>query len=440
MMTHQVYQKNKFFTRGWLMILLAFLLAVVTQGFGIYHFSMVRVSLVDALGVSSGEVGVAYSCYALALAFAGLSVGWVLDKIGLRGSLLISAVVYSAGFVMISFVNSLPMLFLCYILLGAGNSFAGVLIVSGIPGNWFVRYRGIANGIIWASTFAGSLFVTNFIAFVVELSDWRAAMMWLGAIAFAIIVFVSLFLKWRPQEVGLLPDGVSEEEARKDAERAGSAKVVGLTLKEALKTRTFWFMAIAFTCTGVGEMGPFQSIATWTVSLGHPLALAAAFMSLIGFVSLFSKIGGGILIDKIGAKASFAIIELCAAIGLIMLMFVDGSTSMFYVYSGIVLFGIGESAAIVCFTASAGKFMGVKHYAKIFGALFVFRAIGDAIGSPVFGFIADSGLGFSGAFGISALFVVLSAVLFFFAKKEGKLVELEKAAAEEMSEEFDVSR
>lgn len=425
-------KKERPFVRAWAMVLLAFALAIITQGFGIYHFSMIRGSVVELLGATTGEVGLAYSCYALSMAFTGLFVGGLIERIGLGWSLRISAVVYSLGFVLIAYVQSLPMLFGCYILLGFGNAFAGILVITGIPANWFVRQRGIANGIIWASTFVGSLFVTNFIALVAENSGWQTSMVYLGFISFAVITFVSFFLKWRPQDVGLLPDGVTEEEAKADAERAGSAKIVGLTRAEALKTPTFWIMAVAIFLIGVGEMGPFQNLASYVVSLGNPLTVAASFMSLIGLVSFFSKIGCGFIIDKLGPHTAFAIVEILATVGLVMLAFSDPETNMAYMYVAVSLFGVGESASIVCFSASTGKFLGAKHYAQIFGAMFVFRALGDAVGSPLIGAISESALGWAGAFGISAAFAFAAALVFFFAKKDAHLASLEEEAAKEL--------
>lgn len=433
-------KKSKIFVRGWLMVALAFILAIITQGFGIYHFSMIRGSVVELLGVTSGEVGLAYSCYALSMAFTGLFVGGLIEKIGLGWSLRISAVVYSLGFVLIAYVQSLPMLFGCYILLGFGNAFAGILVITGIPANWFVKQRGIANGIIWASTFIGSLFVTNFIAFVAGESSWQFSMVYLGIISFVVIVVVSFFLKWRPQDVGMLPDGITEEEARADVERAGGAKIVGLTRGEALKTPSFWIMAVAIFLIGVGEMGPFQNLASYVVSLGNPLTVAAAFMSLIGFVSFFSKIVCGFVIDKLGPHIAFAAVEVLATAGLIMLVFSGSETSMVYLYVAVFLFGVGESAAIVCFSASTGKFLGAKHYAQIFGAMFVFKALGDAVGSPLIGALSESGFGWPGAFGVSAVCALVAAVIFFFARKDSRLASLEEKAAREFGEKANSTR
>lgn len=433
-------QERKVFWRGWAMVGLAFILSIVPQGFGIYHFSMVRSAIVDALGVTSAEVGFAYSWFALSLAIVGLFIGNILNKIGVRWSVRISAVIYSVGFLVVAFATNLPMVFVGYILLGAGNAFAGVLIVTGIPSNWIVKRRGLANGIIWGATFFASLICSNFVAFFITNYDYHIALMGLAALSFVIIMVVSFFIVWRPQDEGLLPDGLTKEQAAKQLEEAGSAKVVGLTRGQAMKTRTFWVMFVAIFLIGIGEMGPFQNLVTFVLTNGYDIALGAAIMSTIGFVSLFAKLGCGWLIDKIGARGAYLTCEVLAAAGLILMMFITPESSVTYLWASVILFGFGESAAIVCFTAACGKFMGVKNYAQIFGVIFLAKAIGDAVGSPLIAAIAESAMGWSGSFAIAAACCLISAVIFLFARKERSLVALEEEAAKEMQGDLQVGK
>lgn len=427
-------EKQKVFWRGWAMVGLAFILSIVPQGFGIYHFSMIRGSLVDALGVSSAEVGFAYSWFALSLAIMGLFIGSILNKVGVRWSVRISAVIYSIGFLVVAFATNLPTVFVGYILLGAGNAFAGVLIVTGIPSNWIVKRRGIANGIIWGATFFASLICTNFVAFFVTNYNYQVALVGLAILSFIVIMAVSFFIVWRPQDEGLLPDGLTEKEASEKLEEAGSAKVVGLTRSQAMKTRTFWVMFIAIFLIGIGEMGPFQNLVMFTRSMDFDIALGAAIMSTIGFVSLFAKLGCGYLIDKLGARVAYLICEVLAGGGLVLMMFITPESSITFVWVSVILFGFGESAAIVCFTSACGKFMGVKNYAQIFGVIFLAKALGDAVGSPLIAAVSEGTLGWPGAFGIAAACCLISAFVFFLAHKEKGPIELEEQAALEMQE------
>lgn len=416
------------------MIGLTFFLAVITQGFGLYHFSILKPVIIDAVQASSTEVGFAYSCYAIALAIGGPVVGDLIGRTGVRKVLIASAMLYGGGFVMLSLTTTLPMLYVTYFVMGIGSSLGGVVVITGIPSNWFVKHRGVANGVIWSATFVGSLFVTNFVAYMTQMARWQDAVIALAVIAFVVIIVVSIFLKWRPQEVGQLPDGITAQQAAAENERAGSAKNVGLSRRNALRTRTFWIFAVAIFLTGIGEMGVLQNTATFLVDIGNPLTFAAAMMSLIGLIGFFGKIIGGWCADKFGVHATYLAIEIIAAAGLAMMAFLTLESNPVYTYAAIALFGIGENAAIVCFSAGTSKFLGVKSYAQIFGLVFVAKAIGDAVGSPLIAAFSESALGWHGAFLIAAAACIISAVVFLFSRKEPALIALEIDAARDMRE------
>lgn len=428
--------KGTFFARGWLMVGIAFVVAIVTQGFGLYSLSMIRGALGEVLGATATQMSLCWTFYVLALAFVGLFVGNFIDKFGIRASLIVAAVLFAGGFVMVSFSISLAFLYLSYIVMGAGSAFGGVIIITGIPANWFVKKRGLANGFIWSATFFGSLFVSNFCAAIISAGDWHVAVWALAAIAFAVLFAASFILKWRPQDVGLYPDGITEEEmSQVSAELAGSARVVGLTRAEALKSPTFWILFAGIFFIGIGEMGPFQNMTTFIVSRGNDLATAAMFMSLIGTVGFFGKVLSGWVIDKIGARNAFAIIMALAIAGLVMLMFSSADSGMLYMYIAVALFGVSENASIVCFSASTGKFLGAKHYAQIFGVIFVAKALGDSVGAPLLAAVSATALGWTGSFGIAAAVCAISAIIFWFAKKDKKLEQLEQDAMRELQAE-----
>ena len=62
-------KSSKFFTPGWIQVVVAFVVAIVTQGFGIYHFGMLKVPMTEALGAQPAEVALGFSIYALAAGF-----------------------------------------------------------------------------------------------------------------------------------------------------------------------------------------------------------------------------------------------------------------------------------------------------------------------------------------------------------------------------------
>ena len=424
---------SAFFTKGWIQVALAFVVAIVTQGFGIYHFGILKVPMTEALGAQPAEVALGFSIYALAAGFASLIVGDVINKIKLRGSMLCSAVLFSGGFFILGVMTELWQVYVAYVVMGIGSALGGMVILSGIPNNWFNKRRGIATAIVWSAMFPGSLIVGQIIPAATASGNWQIAPFALAGIAFIVLVIGSFFLKWQPQESGLLPDGMTEEEAAAQAESAGAAKLVGLTRGDALKTTTFWFIAIAFALIGIGEQGPFQNFPAYIVGNGFDLAIAGAFMSTISLSGVFGKLASGLIIDVVGPRIAYCILNSLAVVGLVLIIFVGDNIVLLFASS--ILFGVALSSSAVCFSAATAMYLGPKHFGAIYGLVFLGKPIFDAIGVPMVAALSGTALGFSGAFGICALFVAGSTLSMFMVRKNKKLIEMEEEAAKEMRAE-----
>ncbi len=421
---------SAFFTRGWLMILVVFCTAIVTQGFGLYSFSMFAVPMTQLLQVPSTSVSFGFSIYALVVGFASLIVGDVIDKLGLRWSLILSSVFFGGGFIIIGLLSELWMVYAAYVVMGIGSALGGMIVVSGIPSNWFVKKRGIAMGVTWCATLPGSLLTTNLIAAAAAGGNFQTAALILGGIAFAVLFVASFVLKWRPQEIGLLPDGMSEEEAAQVAERAGSAKLVGLNRKQALKTAVFWLLFFSFAFIGIGEQGPLQNFPTYLVANGHDLGTAAFFMTFLSFAGVCGKLTSGFLIDKIGPSKIYFGINILAAIGVFAIL-VAGN-NLVVLYSAGFFFGAALSSSAVCFSVGTSKYLGPKYFGQLYGLVFLGKPIFDAIGVPLINSLGTGQAGWAGAFGLAIVFIVISAFCMLFAKKNKKVIALEEEAQKEL--------
>ena len=378
-----------------------------------------RIGMTEALGAQPAEVALGFSIYALAAGFASLVVGDVINKIKLRGSMLCSAVLFSGGFLILGLMTEIWQVYVAYVVMGVGSALGGMVILSGIPNNWFNKRRGIATAIIWSAMFPGSLVVGQIIPAATASGNWQMAPFALAGIAFVVLIVGAFLLKWQPQEVGLLPDGMTEEEAAAQAEAAGAAKLVGLTRGEALKTTTFWFIAIAFALIGIGEQGPFQNFPAYIVGNGFDLAVAGAFMSAISLSGVVGKLASGVIIDAVGPRIAYCILNSLAVVGLVLIIFVGDNIVLLFASS--ILFGVALSSSTVCFSTATAMYLG--------------QPICEAIGVPLVAAISGTALGFSGAFGICAVFVAGSTISMFMVRKNKKLVQMEEEAAKELQAE-----
>lgn len=429
---------GKFFARGWFMVLVVFITVIVTQGFSLYSFSMIKVPLTEMLGADPTQVAMGFSMYVLVVGFASLIVGDIIDKIGLKRTLILSAVIYSSGYFIIGTLDSLWMLYVAYFIMGFGNALGGMVIDSGIPSNWFVKSRGLAVGIIMSAMFPGSLVATNLVSFFASSGNWQMACIVMGVLSF-VVLFVSAFiLKWRPQDVGLLPDGMTEEEAAQTADQAAAAKLIGLNRKQAFRTETFWLLFAAFALIGIGEQGPFQNMPTYLMANGLDLAAAGSFMSFLAFAGVCGKLTSGVVVDKIGPRLAYPFINFLAAAGLVIILV--GGGNMVALYVGGFCFGAALSSSTVCFSTATAKYLGPKFYAQLYGIIYMGKPVMDAVGVPLVANVSESALGWTGAFAIAIFFIVASAVCMLLAKKNKQLVAMEREATRQLVEDREETR
>ncbi|MDR1713312.1 MAG: MFS transporter [Coriobacteriales bacterium] len=425
-------KSSAFFTRGWLMIMVVFITAICTQGFGLYSFSMIRVPMTEMLGADPTAVALGFSIYALVAGITSLIVGDVIEKLGLRVSMILSAVFFSGGFFILGFMNALWMVYAAYVSMGIGTALGGMVVVSGIPSNWFAKRRGIAIGVTWCATLPGSFITTFLVSAAAASGHWQNAPITLGIIAFVVLFASSFVLKWRPQEVGLFPDGMTAAEAAEVAERAGAAKLVGLNRKQALKTLPFWMIFLAFALIGIGEQGPFQNFPTYMVAHDYDLAAAGTFMTFLAFAGCCGKLSAGIIVDKLGPRWAYSIINYLAAIGLIAIML--GGDKLVVLYIAGFFFGAALSSSAVCFSNATAKFLGPKYFGQLYGIVFLGKPLMDSIGVPLITNISNGPLGWTAAYIVAAVFVIASATCMLFARKSKQLIAMEEEAARELKE------
>lgn len=76
--------------------------------------------------------------------------------------------------------------------------------------HWFVKRRGLAVGILTASTATGQLILLPVLAIIIEHYSWRWAITLMLLLSIIMFFMIALFIKNRPQDIGLTPYGQEE--------------------------------------------------------------------------------------------------------------------------------------------------------------------------------------------------------------------------------------
>jgi sugar phosphate permease len=215
--------------------------------------------------------------------------------------------------------------------------------------------------------------IPRFAEYIITGHGWRTAYWTLGAAVVLVMLPVGLFLyRDRPQSYGALPDFGREHIA------AGGAKDwADLTLREAVRTRAFFYFAsIAFLVNAVGTALLLDHVHALQTS-GAERLVAIQLLGVVAVSQLLGTLSGGVLVDRLGTR-------LVGFLGILLLAFaVACLMTAPYVFAGFpYAVALGAMIGILQLVASAGlaEYFGTSHMGKIRGTTFVIGVAGAAAG------------------------------------------------------------
>jgi cyanate permease len=240
--------------------------------------------------------------------------------------------------------------------------------------HWFDKRRGLALGLALLGIGCGAVVMPSFAQQLITRFGWHAAFAILGAAALFISVpTVATFLKERPQDLGLLPDGARSENFRASV----GSPLPGMSVHDAAHTRTFCLMLFAFVLVGASVQGCLVHMAAMLNDRGMTVQTAALGSSLLGSAVLIGRVGTGYLLDRFFAPHIAALLFGGAALGIGVLWIQAPATLAF---AGAFLVGLGLGAEVDIIPYLIGRYFGLRSFGKLsslaFGAFLLAGALG----------------------------------------------------------------
>jgi MFS family permease len=366
--------------RGWPIVAVAF----VGQAFGIapllvYTFGVFAKPLAEAFHSSRGSIALAVSLLDVIIGLSAPAAGWLVDRHGARGVIAVCLAALIACLVALAYVQPpLWHLYSLYALAGLVGVASSPVTYGRVVANWFDRRRGLALGLASAGIGFGAFLTPILAQFLVDRGGWRVAYIGLAGAAFCIALpAVALWLRGTPQEVGLLPDGVSPP----DRPALRTDPVAGMTAGEAIRTGTFWQLCIIFFCVAACVNGSVAHLVPLLTDHGVPGSTAALATSLFGLTSIVGRVGNGYLVDRIFAPRVVAVLFAGAAIGVALLL-ADPTSATASIAAALLGLAVGAESDVIPFLIS--RYFGMRAMAMLFGCAFGAYVLGNATGRYLF--------------------------------------------------------
>jgi MFS family permease len=206
----------------------------------------------------------------------------------------------------------------------------------------------------------------------------------------AIVVPLSLLVRHKPERYGYLPDGEVKDRVMLDNGSAPSPAVeVDVKAKQALKTSTFWRIALAF----MGHMLAVSAVITHIMPYLSSIGMARSTSSLVATASPLMSVGGRLGLGWLGDKLDrrWVAAGAFAIMGLGLLCFGYASTTgTWMLVPFVILLGIGYGGGFALRPSLAREFFGRSNFGTVFGLMMGIGIVGSITGPPLAGWVFDN--------------------------------------------------
>ena len=364
---------------GWWVVLVSALGLFWGVPLTVFSFGVFLKPLMQEFHAGRAAISLGFTVKLFVVALCTPLTGWLLDRFGARKVILPFTALYGAVLLFNkAFSGGLWHFYFFYAVLGLLVHGFGPVPYGYVVTHWFDRRRGLALGLMMLGIGSGAIIMPSLAQQLIVRFGWRAAYSILGGAVWLIALpTVAAFLKEKPKDLGLLPDGIRPTHPAAQA----AAPLHGLTAYEAWGTGTFWLLTCAFFLVSASVQGCVVHLVAMLSDRGINPQTAALGSSLIGAAVLFARVGVGYLLDRVFAARLAAVCFAIAALGIGLLWL--GSTSL--AFAGAFFVGLGLGAEVDLIPYLTARYFGLRALGKIYASAFAAFALAGALGPLVMG-------------------------------------------------------
>ena len=329
-------------------------------------------------------IGLAASLGVWASGFMGPVIGRMADRYNARWLMASGALVLGGCLVSLATFRSVAVFYAASIL---GRAISQPLFIGVVPRtlavNFFDRRRYVALAFIGMFRPVSGAIIIQLTSAIALIADWRTAFRLFGIFSFALALPMLLFIRRRPEEIGLLPDGRSPEtsvapgSSATQPVAAGSSGEVEWTARQVFRTRTYWLIAATiFVTYTAGSAVGFSMVPYLHEEAGLSMVQAAGVLSLSTFLALTNIIWGYIA-GKLTPRWCLVGTLMSTAVLVVLLSWVG---SLLAAYTFGLFWGLLTSSQEALTSMLLADYYGRSVYGTIVGALRPLEAGGLGLG------------------------------------------------------------
>ena len=404
--------------RKWWIVILGCLTHATNTGLAYFGLSAFFPSFEKEFGWSRTAISGAFSLARVESGLFGPIEGYFVDRFGPRRMMYFGICLCAAGFVALSFVYSLPMLYVAIVLgIVLGSSLGYHMPISLLIAQLFRERRSLAFGIFRSGPGLSGVMVP-IIGWIIVTWGWRTA----AIMSAAMLALVGLPIAYAINRIA------QREKAEQEislASQHGGATVHGsadpqFTLKEVLRLPAFWFLSVAMALRHMVTEGVSVHFVILLVDRGWSTEAGSTLLGVSAFIGVPSRLAAGWLGDLVD-KRKLIMLLLLALAGSVAFMGVSGQAVLFT--TCMIIYSLAYGGLAASQEPIRADYFGTKAFATIQGVSRTITTIGTFMGPLIAGYVHDRTKSYAIAFGIFACSALLSTVCMFFAKRPERTIE-----------------
>lgn len=370
--------------RGWWLVAGAMALQATLAGLFFQAYGAYAAYWMLEFGWSRTTISLAYSLHRTESGLLGPLHGLLLQRVSPRRVIVAGVLMLGVGFMALAFVQDFVQFIIVFLFMAVGASLCGLLSLMTVLVNWFERRRTTALSLMQTGMSIGGLLVP-LVALGLAAFGWRPMAFASGVVVMATGLPVARLMRRDPEQLGLRPDGVSEEAGARGG--APGADGPALTTREALATWAFWSMSLAHAAAVAVVAAVSVHFVIFVVeTLGLSVAVGASLLALMTAVSILGQLTGGVLGDRVDKRVLATAGMLGHAAAMLLLA---SATSLTTVTAAALLHGVAWGLRGPLMGALRADYFGRASFASVMGFSSLIVMFGTVGGPLMLGIVTD---------------------------------------------------
>lgn len=399
--------------RKWWLVIAGCVTHAVNTGFSYFGMSAFFPSFEREFGWSRTAISGAFSLARIESGLLGPIEGYLTDRVGAHRMLFIGLIICTLGFLLLSRVDSLPMLYAVIILgIVLGSSLGYNMPISVLIAKVFRERRSLAFGIFrMGPGISGPL--VPLVGWIIASWGWRTAAVISALIIFSVGLPIAMIIHniYRREEIAIAAAESSDASTAASRPRSNDPQ---FTLSEALRHRVFWFLSIAMALRHMVTEGVSVHFVILLVDRGWSTEAASSLLGLSALIGAPARLGMGWLGDLLDKRKLVIALLLTLSFSVLLM----GYTAEALIFTPcMIIYSLSYGGLASLQEPIRADYFGTKAFATIQGMSRSVQTAGTFIGPVLAGFLYDLTKSYTIAFGIFAVASLGAAGLMILARR-----------------------